>query len=151
MRRMLADNPAHPPYHASVCRGRPWVAIHDFEGFPARGLNEYLTFLAWQDQPPDHCVRAAHDLAHAATWLGFQGLTWAQADQAVWAQYTQDIAGKQPDRAAWLAVYRATATLHRLYAYWHWCGWVRQQPFPVSRLERHHWLHTVLPQHDDWY
>ena len=84
MRRMLADNPAHPPYHASVCRGRPWVAIHDFEGFPARGLNEYLTFLAWQDQPPDHCVRAAHDLAHAATWLGFQGLTWAQADQAVW-------------------------------------------------------------------
>lgn len=145
MRRVLADRPAGPPYTARVCRGRPWVVIEDADGFPEVGVNDYLTFVAWQDHPPRHCRHAAHDLAHAATWLGGHQLTWAEADRAVWTAYCQDLAGERPDRAAWLAAYRATATLHRAYAFWHWRRWVRRQPFPVSRGERQEWLQAILP------
>jgi hypothetical protein len=112
-------------------------------------LNDDLTFVAWQDQPPRHCLQAAHDLAQAATWLGFHYLTWAEADRAVWSWYCQDLAGTRPDRAAWLAVYRATATLHQVYAFWHWRRWVRRQPFPVSQAKRHDWLRAILPPSTD--
>jgi hypothetical protein len=149
MKRVLAARPAGPPYRARVCRGRPWAVIDDADGFPEAGLNDYLTFVAWQDQPPRHCLHAAHDLANAATWLGFHHLTWGEADRAVWAAYCQDLAGERPDRAAWLAVYRATATLHRLYAFWHWRRWVRWQPFPGSQGERHEWLQAILPPPTD--
>jgi hypothetical protein len=119
--------------------------IEDADGFPDAGLNDDLTFVAWQDQPPRHRLQAAHDLAQAAAWLGVHHLTWAEADRVVWVRYDQDLAGERPDRAAWFAVYRATAMLHRVYAFWYWRRCMRQQPFPVSRAGRRDWLRAILP------
>ena len=51
--------------------------------------------------------------------------------------------------SAWLAAYRAAATLHRVYAFWHWRRWVRRQPFPVFRAGRHDWLGVILPPSTD--
>ena len=74
-------------------------------------------------------------------------LTWATADRDAWMDYCQAIAWEPPPTAPALhRAYRAVATLHRAYGFWH--GWdsrqIPRQPFPGGLEERREWVQQAL-------
>ena len=116
-----------------------------------------MTFVAWQDQPPEHVRAEARELAQAATWLSCHRLTWATADRDVWMDYCQDIAWEPPPgEPVFHRAYRAVATLHRAYGFWHW--WeprrIPRQPFPGWLEERREWVQqaiALLPRSPEYF
>ncbi len=134
-----------PPYTIQHRPWRPWVMVYDADGFPDALMNDYLHYVAWPDHPPRRCYHEARELTQAATWLGFHGYTWRQADAGMWAAYCQDLTGgAPPDTRAISAAHRAIATLHRAYAFWHWHQRLPWQPFPIAAADRQAWVRWAI-------
>ena len=126
---------------------RPWIGVFDGDGFPDRPINDYLTFVAWQDYAPSTVRSDARCLAYAATWLSSRDQTWATADMTRWEAYCVDIAWDFSDRPPVLTrAVRHIAARHRAYAFWHWANphAIRFQPFPSRHSERLAWIHRTL-------